>query len=93
MIDRNYHPWLIEINRNPCVKIEKDMPDIKTLKKIFYHRLIDILIHGFYTHTNSNFVPVFPPVDWTTVHSKSFKLGCPITISKTPGIIMTLDKS
>ena len=23
MIDRNYHPWLIEINRNPCVKIEK----------------------------------------------------------------------
>jgi len=67
MIDKEYHPWLVEINRNPCVKIEKDMPDIKTLKKNFYHRLIDILIHGFYRHSNSNFVPVFPPSDWTAV--------------------------
>ena len=67
MIDKEYHPWLVEINRNPCVKTEKDMPDIKTLKTNFYHRLIDILIHGFYKHPNSNFVPVFPPSDWTAV--------------------------
>ena len=62
LVDKKFHPWLMEINRNPCVKISKDMPFVQELKKNFYNQMFQNIIHQYYDNPQS--LPKFSNSDW-----------------------------
>ena len=67
LVDKKFHPWLMEINRNPCVKISKDMPFVQELKKHFYNQVFQNIIHQYYDNPQS--LPKFSSSDWFYLHS------------------------
>ena len=48
LIDKNHNPWVVELNRHPCVKLRKDVPSVQQLKKDFYHDLIEMVLEPFF---------------------------------------------
>ena len=77
LVDKKFHPWLMEINRNPCVKISKDMPFVQELKKNFYNQMFQNIIHQYYDNPQS--LPKFSSSDWFYLHSSPVP-----TISRQP---------
>ena len=67
----------MEINRNPCVKISKDMPFVQELKKNFYNQMFQNIIHQYYDNPQS--LPKFSSSDWFYLHSSPVP-----TISRQP---------
>lgn len=48
LIDKIHNPWVVELNRHPCVKLRKDVPSVQQLKKDFYRDLIEMILEPFF---------------------------------------------